>query len=73
MSKSVRRKTMPEPAGAGMRRRVTSAPEWRPMPLKSSGEWMVCSNWGCVGRVFSKCGNKDTGYIRWWGERLWFF
>lgn len=48
MSRSERRKTMPEPAGAGMRRIVTPAPECRPIPRKSSVELMVCSNWRLV-------------------------
>ena len=38
-------KTMPEPAGAGNSRMVTSAPEWRPTPSKAMGSAIVCSRW----------------------------
>jgi hypothetical protein len=34
---------MPDPAAAGNRRILTSAPEWRPTPVNSIGSAIVCS------------------------------
>ena len=64
MSRSERRKTMPEPAGAGMRRMETAAPECRPTPLKSREEWIVCSSWGEVASRESRSITADEGIPR---------
>jgi hypothetical protein len=41
----VRRKTIPEPAGAGSNRMFTGAPLWRPIPENSITDAMVFSKW----------------------------
>src|SRR5512140_1289635 len=63
-SKSLRRKTIPVPAGAGRILRVTLAPLCKPTPLHSTGARTVCSN----GKLFQlnrlhRTGNQAMLYV----------
>jgi hypothetical protein len=71
LSRSVRRKTMPEPAGAGTRRMETGAPECRPMPRRSMEERMVCSGWGFWGKEAGSVENPQTRVARVCGFGVW--